>query len=279
MQSGSTNQNYWRNLKRKSGFGQLVMVLLSLELLLFGSFLSLPLPTATGHNLQNFTHATTIKFVDTLPSNWQAQLYSKLPVLSAPVQPVRYSSYVPIVPLAVLAGYVLGMPLAPVAAICWLAFGLVGPLAGTFLFASGGGVDYWREPGFGYLVGLVGASWFAGRMVPEERKSWRQLVAGVGGVLVTHLVGLGWLMGGSIAVLLTEGDSVYYKWQPFLGEQIRNLTWYQLPYDLLFAVLLIALAFPLRWLTGILTAPDIASRQRARQPLENQLELLSETAV
>lgn len=245
--------------------------------MLFGSFISLPLPTATGQNLQNFGQSATAAFVNSLPSNWQYQLRQKLPaVTDLQPQQVRYSSYVPIIPLAVLTGYVLAMPLAPAATICWLLLGFIGPITGTYLFASGGGIDYWREPGFGYLLGLIAAAWFAGRIVPSERKSWRQLVASFGGVLLTHAFGLIWLLGSSIAILLTEGDSVYYKWQPFLGEQIRNLSWYQLPYDLLFAVLLVALAFPLRWLTNILTAPDIASRQRARQPIENQLELLSE---
>ncbi len=259
--------------------GQLVIVLLGLELLLFGSFISVPLPTATSRNIENFAHASAVDFVARFPAEWQKQFNSKIPFLSQPVKSVRYSNYVPIIPLAVLTGYVLSVPLAPAAAIGWITLGLVGPGMGIFLFSCGGGADYWREPGFGYLIGMIVAAWFAGRLVPMERKSWRQLVAAIGGVLLTHLIGLCWLLGSSILILLTEGDSVYYKWQPYLGEQLRNLTWYQLPYDLLLSLLLVALAFPLRWLTTILTAPDIANRNRNRaQPLE-QLERLSESAV
>lgn len=261
LQSRS-NQNYWRNFRRKSIVGQLVIVLLGIELLFFGSFISVPLPTATSRNIENYMQVATADFVSQLPSHWRAQLTSRFPDLTQPTKAVRYSSYVPIVPLAVLTGYVLGVPLAPAAAICWVTLGLTGPGLGLFLFASGGGPDYWREPGFGYLLGMIIAAWFAGRIVPDERKSWRQLVGSTGGVLVAHIFGLCWLLGGSILIMLTEGDAVYYKYQPFLGEQIRNLSWYQLPYDFVLSFLLVALAFPLRWLTAILTAPDIANRNR-----------------
>lgn len=260
-----------------------MIVLLGLELLLFGSFVSIPLPTATSRNLQAFSHEATAGYIKGLPAQWQEQVRNKLPTLAAtvdaPAQPVRYTGYIPIIPLAVLTGYVLSIPLAPAATVCWVILGLAGPPLGLFLFASGGGPDYWKEPGFGYLVGMIAAAWFAGRIVPLERKSWRQITAAVGGVLLTHAMGLCWLLGSSIIILLMEGDATYYKWQPYLGEQIRNLSWYQLPYDLFFSLLLISLAFPLRWLTAILTAPDIASknRNRPKQPLENQLELISQS--
>jgi hypothetical protein len=267
-----------RSLKKRSFFGQLVVALLSLELLFFASFVSFSVPTPTYRNLERFTHVLELEFVNRLPPDWQLKARERFPVLNEPACPVRYGSYVPLVPLALALAYVLGLPLA--LAVCSLHFllGICGPPQGIFLFAGGGGAGYWREPGFGYLLGIVCGAWFSAWINgADDRKSWRQLLGAGGGVTITHLIGLTVVFGGSIAVLLFEGESAYLRFQPWLAEQIRNLSWYTLPYDLSLAVILIALAFPLRLLFGVLTSPDISHRHRPS--LEEQLEVLQESSA
>lgn len=266
-----------RNLRRKSLIGQIVLMLLSIELLFFGSFVAFQLPTATGSNLEKFVHGAGVDLAQQLPERLQPRLRAALPRLDAPKEEVRFGSYVAVIPLAVMLGYVLGLPLAVMSVAGFLILGVVGPHFGLFTFASGGGIGYWKEPGFGYLIGMVAGAWFAGWINAPERKSWRQLAGGIGAVLLIHLTGLLCLVGGSIVVLLAEGQTAYLNWQPWLPEQVRNLSWHPLPYDLIFSVCLIGCGFPLRWLVHTLTSPDIAARQRPR--LSTQLEVLSETRI
>ena len=266
-----------RSLKRKSFLGQLVVTLLSCELLFFASFISLQLPTPTQHNLERYTQQVSAKMVSHLPEQWKSRVEQSNPVLKEATKEVRFSSYVPLLPVAITLAYTLGLPLALFAPVIYLFLGLIGPRLGLFPFAAGGGFEYFQEPGFPYLVGIVFGSAFAAWITPDERKSWRQLVSSFGGITITHLIGLTIVFGTSIAVLLFEGESSYLHYQPFLSEQIRNLSWYCLPYDLLFATMLIALSFPVRWLFTTLTAPDIANRHRPS--VESQLEVLTETVA
>ncbi|MBZ0188114.1 MAG: hypothetical protein K8F91_17835, partial [Candidatus Obscuribacterales bacterium] len=43
---------------------------------------------------------------------------------------------------------------------------------------------------------------------------------------------------------------------------LRNFTSYSLPFDFVFGIVAIGLAFPLRFIVNVLTAPDVAPRER-----------------
>jgi len=276
LQSGFTRN--LRTLKKRSVLGQFVVTLLSCELLFFASFISITLPIPTSRNLQQFAHNCEVDLVNQLPPLWQDRIHEKLPVLKEPTKNVRFSTYMPLIPLSVAMAYVLGLPLAVL--VCGLHFllGMTGPPQGVYLFCSGGGAGYWQEPGFGYLIGIIFGAWFAAWITaPEERKSWRQLLAAFGGISITHLIGLVYVFSTSIMVLLFEGEASYLHFQPWLTEQMRNLSWYTLPYDLAFATILVALSFPLRMLLFVLTSPDVSQRQRPN--VETQLEVLQETTA
>lgn len=276
MQSGFTKN--LRSLKRRSLLGQLVAAFLSCEILFFASFISLSLPTPTLKNLQHYVLSSSISFARRLPPGWQEKINERLPCLTLPAETVRFSSYVPVLPAAIAVSYTLGLPLAVISLSLYLLLGLSGQVQGLYLFASGGGMNYWREPGFGYYLGIIFGGWFAARITEcEERKSWRQLLAGTGGVIIAHLVGLACFLGGCLTVLLLEGESAYLQYQPWLSAQIRNMSWYTLPYDLLFATMVLALSFPLRWLFAVLTSPDMANRHRPA--IDTQLEMLQESTV
>lgn len=276
LRSGIT-QNL-RNLKRKSAAGQLILMLLGAELLFFSAFVSLRLPTATKLNLERFVEYKVASAASSLPERWQPFVQEVFPAAQQPEEEsVRYSSYVALIPMAVALGYILGFPLAIMSIAGFLLLGTVGPYLGFFAFTAGGGMDYWKEPGFGYLVGIIAGALFSSWLNPDERKSWRQVLGALGATLIVHLCGLAYLVGSSLLILIFEGRGAYLAWQPWLSEQIRNLSWYPLPYDLLFSLLLIGAGFPLRWLVNILTAPDIASRYRPR--LTAQMEVFSDSRV
>lgn len=256
-------------LKRKSAIGQIIVVVLAVQLLFFGSFIALPLPTATQRNLTAFAHNEAIAFVSMLPSKWQAKAIEKVPDLSLPAREVRFSLYVPLLPLSVFVGYVLGAVLGLVSLTLYFLIGVIGPLFGVYPFAAGGGLDYYTHPGFGYLLGAIAASWCAGCATARRRTSFRQSLAIAGGLLAAHLIGLGYLFGSCLVSLFVEGTPRFPQWRPWVFEQARNMSWYPLPYDLLFSITLVGLGFPFRWLVQTLTAPDIGLRPKAQQRIED----------
>ncbi len=56
------------------------------------------------------------------------------------------------------------------------------------IFAHGGGLDYLREPSFGYLVGFVAGAWLCGYMAFRARAKLESLaVSAFFGLVVIHL--------------------------------------------------------------------------------------------
>lgn len=256
-------------LKRKSVVGQIVVVVISVQLLFFGSFISLLLPVATQKNLMAFVHNQELAILYMLPASWQTKAIERLPGLSAPAANVRYSSYVPTIPLSIFLGYVLGATLGLISAALYFLLGITAPLAGIYPLAAGGGFDYYGQPGFGYLVGVVLAAWCAGYASSKRRTSFRQSLAVLSGLAAAHLIGLFYLLGSCLVSLFVEGTPGFPQWRPWVFEEVRNLSWYPLPYDLLFSLALIGVGFPFRWLVHTLTAPDIAAKARPQERIED----------
>ncbi len=251
------------NLRRRSKVGQLVLLCLAVELLFFASFSSLKLPTATGGNMANFGKFAAQQAVSLASPKVQEKILTVVPALKEPAAEVRYGPYVPLAPLAVLLGYAMGIPLGLVACGTFVVLGLIGDVTGILPFAGGGGVDYWSQPTFGYLLGLLTASWFAGRVTLTLNSHWRRLAAAAGGLAIVHVSGLLYLFARYLLILLFEGDKAAVIWQPWLWEQVRNLSGYALPYDIFFTLALIGIGSPIRWLVDTLTSPDIALRPKS----------------
>lgn len=261
-----------QNLRRKSRIGQLIVVLIGVQLLFLATFLGLNLPTATEGNLIRYIKQASENLVARLPGQIGSEIKHNVPELAYGSEPIRMSIYVPEAPVAIFVGYVLGPLLAPISAIIFLVIGFLGPHLGIFAFSSGGGVEYFKQPGFGYLLGMVVACWVAGRLTVQNRTSSRQCLAVVCGLLSVHLIGIGYML---IAALVASfgaqpGDaSTGFFWQPWIFEEVRNLTFYVLPYDILLSIVAIGLGFPFRWLVATLIAPDIASKQKAGEKFKD----------
>src|SRR4051812_16136744 len=129
-----------RRLKRKSLIGQLVLLALGVELLVFASFTSFQLPTPTQRNLEHGINHTAQQAISYLPASYQERALAQFPVLRQDIPAVRNSPYVPLVPVAIFLGYILGTPLGWLSAAVFILLGLVGPLFGVLPFAAGGGI-------------------------------------------------------------------------------------------------------------------------------------------
>jgi biotin transporter BioY len=264
-----------RRLRRKSLLGQLVLLALGVELLLFASFTSIALPTPTQHNIERCINLTVQQLLPYLPEQYQVQVLDEFRVLRQQVPPIRLNQYSPVCPAAIFLGYVLGLPVGPLAALLFFLLGLVGPHFGVLPFAEGGGWQYYRQPGFGYLIGTIAGSWACARLtLARQPSSLRQAAGIIAGLALTHGIGLTYLIGGSITVLVFENEATRLAWQPWLLETIRNLSWYGLPYDALTALTLVGLGFPFRWLTSIVTAPDLVMQPKRKWDTR-QLEQVS----
>jgi len=277
-------------IRRKSVVGPIVLALLGTQLLFLASFTSVDVPIATKRNFTNFLQRQMRYASNIIPRQYYGRVEAAVPALKEPVREVRRSSYTPLVAVAIFLGYVLGPILGPISCLVFIVLGLLGPCVGVHAFASGGGLNYYIEPGFGYLLSLIGASWIAGAVTIHKRTTASQLFAVFSGLTVTHLTGLVYLLGSCLVSYLIDGSRASLAWQPWVFELARNMTWYPLPYDIVFSLVLIGIGFPFRWLALSLIAPDITpkpspkpapkpavqSRQRGSVPVAFQTEIVEE---
>ncbi len=242
-------------LRRKSFLGQMVLVFAGLQIAFFGSFTCFDLPTGTGSNLYNYAHGQLRYLALMTPRDIESKIRQYAPaVLEEPPLP-RRSTYVPLAPAAVFIGYAFGPRLALISIALFLVLGILGPLFGIFPLASGGGPGYFLEPGFGYLLGTASAALLCGWITQNKRTSLSQIAGLSAGLLALHLTGVVYLLGTYLYFYMFEGSKTYLEWQPWIFQYLRNLSWYALPYDFIFSIVAIGLAFPFRWLARTLTSP------------------------
>jgi biotin transporter BioY len=261
-------------VKRKSLAGQCVLVLLGLQLMFLSSFVAVELPTGTGHNLIRAAQHSLLGGIARLPLPWQERINRSYPKLLNETKPIRFSLYMPQVPVSIFLGYVLGRLIAPVAVGLFVLLGLFGPMIGVNPFVGGGGFEYYSQPGFGYLLGMIVGSYVVGWITDERRTSLAQIAALAAGVGSVHMIGLVYLLGSCLVFTLVEGVSSGPVWLPWVFEQARNLTWYPLVYDYLFGFMLIGIGFPFRYLVNMLTAPDVALKSRSDKIVQQHMEEL-----
>lgn len=261
-------------VRKKSIAGQCVLVLLGLQVFFFSSFISLDLPTATGQNLIRWAQVQAAASLAEVPTAWMEKIgtYVRIPDIAIPVKPVRMSLYTPQAPIAILLGYTLGFPIATISAAIFIVVGIIGPYFGVNPFAAGGGLDYYSQPGFGYLLGILAATFVVAKITGEKRTSFRQVAALVAGLVTVHAIGLLYLMGSALIFSVLEG--AHPEWLPWVFDQARNLTWTALPYDGLFALGLIGLGFPIRYLVEMLTAPDIGLKTQNDRMAQQRIDEL-----
>lgn len=255
-------ENIFKNKKRKSLLGQAVLILTGIQLLFLAAFVTVELPTATQDNIANYLQTLSCQFYHSLPTDWAHQLKHYFAGIDREPGLVRYSSYCFLAPTAVFLGYVCGPVIALVSSLSFLVLGFLGPYLGIFPLSAGGGLGYYKEPGFGYLIGFVFAAWLSGIISANRRTSVSQLLAIAASLVTLHITGIAYLFAAYLAIYLVEGSKELLAWQPWIFEYIRNLSWYSLPYDMVFSILLVGLGFPFRWLNTTLLTTEVNSRVR-----------------
>lgn len=134
-----------------------------------------------------------------------------------------------------LVGCMGGQYPAMMSQIAYLGLGL----AGFQIFSHGGGIGYWQEPTFGYLVGFIPAAGVCGllafRQAPRIEQLFLSCLAGLG---IIHLCGLLYL------VSLSLGNRLPLPLWPL----IQQYSVYLLPGQMVIACLVALMARVLRFL-------------------------------
>ncbi len=105
--------------------------------------------------------------------------------------PIPYLPLTLQVLFVLMAGLMLGKRLGALSALVYLLVGL----AGVPVFANGGGLGYFAQPSFGYLLSYPVAAFLVG-MIAERRRAMTPLLAasaGLIGVVVIYLIGVPYL--------------------------------------------------------------------------------------
>ena len=64
------------------------------------------------------------------------------------------------------------------------------------IFAQGGGIEYLKEPSFGYILGFIPGAWFCGWLALRRKAKLETLAfSSLAGLLSIHLVGIIYLVG------------------------------------------------------------------------------------
>jgi len=149
--------------------------------------------------------------------------------VSAPLSPWNWSSgNVPSLSLGVtyqigavlLTGCLGGKSAAALSQIVYLMLGL----SGFQIFAYGGGLNYIKEPTFGYLLGFVPGAWICGRLAFQKVARLEFLaISCLAGLSAIHLVGLLYLGGLTLFRFLAQSwgsAAIEYSLQPLPGQLV-----------------------------------------------------------
>ncbi len=132
-------------------------------------------------------------------------------------------NYIPQIPVLLMIAAILGPRLGLLSVIIYISAGL----SGLPIFAAGGGVNYYTQHGFGYILGFAPAVFIAGNILSGKMELFYSFRAAFTGMLIIHLTGIVYL----IIVLLVRRESFFaiFGW-------IWQSSGIQFFYDLIFAM-------------------------------------------
>ena len=85
-----------------------------------------------------------------------------------------------------MSGIILGKKWGALSQLIYLLVGL----AGFPVFTQGGGLSYFMQPSFGFLLALAPAAWIAGYLTEKGCSPRRAALAGLAGDLILYLIGI-----------------------------------------------------------------------------------------
>jgi len=217
------NSNYIKFLDNYPRFklGALLVAVLCAFLLVISTFTQIPLGIFTVLT-QSFIH----------PVNF----FSNIDKISNVI--IKPPYYIPQVPVVVFTGALLGPRIGIVAIGLYVLAGLLG----YPVFASGGGIGYYTQLGFGYILGYFLGIYLVGNVLSGKITSLTIIRAAIVGVFTIHLTGIIYLT----MLMFVKNSSIL-----LIFDGIWALSGRQLAYDLLFSFMVICLARPVRSLLWI----------------------------
>lgn len=86
-------------------------------------------------------------------------------------------------------------------------------LFGLQIFRSGGGIAYWQQPTFGYLLGFVPGAWLCGALAFKKSPTLEQLAwSCLWGLLTIHCVGIVYLVFLQLVNWQGWGELKLWNW-------------------------------------------------------------------
>ncbi len=134
--------------------------------------------------------------------------------------------YIPQIPIVLMIAAILGPRIGLFSIIIYIIAGL----SGLPIFAGGGGINYYMQHGFGYILGFIPGIFTTGNILSCKLNNFTAVRAAFVGVLAVHFIGIIYLS----IVLFIKNESVFtiFGW-------IWQLSGMQLFYDIIFAILAI----------------------------------------
>lgn len=144
--------------------------------------------------------------------------------------------YIPQIPMVFFIVSLLGRRFGILAIVGYIILGMFFPI-----FALGGGLSYFFEYGFGYILAFIPAVFFAGTLMKDKTDFIRILLISVIGVLIVHVLGVlymlfiatlrhapmdliaGWILSQSGIQIFY--DIFFTAIGIILGRQFRKLLW------------------------------------------------------
>ena len=149
---------------------------------------------------------------------------------------IKTYQYIPQLPVVFFIVALMGRKFGILSILLYIILGLFFPI-----FALGGGVQYFFEYGFGYILAFLPAIFFAGTILKGKTDFLRILMVAVVGVLTIHILGIlymlfiatlrhapmelvtGWIVSQSGIQIFY--DIFFSLMSIFLGRQARKLFW------------------------------------------------------
>ena len=114
--------------------------------------------------------------------------------------------FIPQIPVIMFLTSVLGKRMAFVTTIMYIIIGLLF----IPIFALGGGIKYFGEFGFGYILAYLPAILLAGSILENKYSYWNMVKATVLGVITIHIIGILYMI--VIALIKNAGGNFILGW-------------------------------------------------------------------
>lgn len=152
--------------------------------------------------------------------------FSNLIEIKLPFFTISFSSFIPnfhfelyIYNIQTILVWSFGILVGPRLACLTLCIYIILGLLGLPIFAGGGGLDYYNEPTFGYLISFPALAFLSGWLHEKNKKLMSVFIP----IFTAHMFGI-------IYLLLFKQQLIYISW---------ILSFSMISYDLIFALLLV----------------------------------------